>query len=112
MPRFAGLDTSLVAKDKRKYPIDFGLLDTTEAIFEIEIPLNFAVKYIPESITEDNPWSKYSVEYSYRGNKIFFKERKELKKNTVSQEEYAAFKSSFEGLAKKLKQHIVLERIK
>jgi len=112
MPRLAGLDTSLVAKDKRKYPIDFGLLDTTEEIFEIEIPADFIVKYIPESITEDNPWSKYSVEYNYRGNKIFFKQKRESKKNTVSQEEYTAFKNSFEGLAKKLKQHIVLERTK
>jgi len=112
MPRLAGLDSSLVAKDKRKYPIDFGLLDTTETIFEIEIPLNFTVKYIPESITEDNPWSRYSVEYNYKGNKIFFTQKKELKKNFVTQEEYAAFKNSFERLAKKLKQHIVLERIK
>lgn len=112
IPELASLDTSLVAKDKRKYAIDFDILDTKEMTFEIEIPDNFTIKYIPESISEENSWLKFSVEYNYKDNKIYFKKRMELKKNTIPEEEYADFKDFFEGLAKKVKQKIVLERVK
>ena len=112
MPQLAGLDTSLVAKDKRKYAIDFGILDSKETIFEVEIPRNFAIKYIPESINEDSPWLKFKVEYNRKDNKIIFRQKIEAKKYIVPEEDYPIFKAFFESLAKKLKQRIVLEKIK
>ena len=112
MPQLSGLDTSLVAKDKRRYPIDFTILDMRETIFEIELPNNFVIKYMPESITEDNPWLKFTVEYNYKENKIYFRQKMELKKNTISEQDYPNFKTLFEGLAQKLKQRIILEKIK
>lgn len=112
MPELASLDTSLVAKDKRKYAIDFDILDTKEIIFEIEIPDNFTIRYIPENISEENSWLKFGVEYNYKDNKIYFKKWMELKKNIIPEEDYAEFKDFFEGLAKKVKQKIVLEKVK
>lgn len=111
MPQLATIDTSLVAKDKRKYPIDFGILDMRETIFEIEFPSNFAIKYIPQSLTQDSPWLKFSVEYSRKDNKLYFRQKIELKKTYVSQVEYPDFKNFFEGLAKKIKQRIVFEKL-
>ncbi len=111
LPGLASLDTSLVAKDKRKYPIDLGLLDFKENIFEIEIPEIFVIKYIPESVNQNSPWLKYSAEYSYANNRIYLTQKIELKKNTISIKEYQSFKYFFESLAKKLKQRVVLERI-
>jgi len=110
MPQLAALDTSLVAKDKRKFAIDFGVLDTKETIFEIEIPKNFVLKYIPDNVTEDSHWLKFMVEYKYKNNKIYFGEKTQIKKDIVTQEEYPDFKIFFEGVAKKIKQRIVLER--
>jgi len=109
MPQLVNLDTSLVAKDKRKYPIEFPVLDTKETIFEIEIPGNFVIKYMPPSITEDNPWLKFMAEYNQKDNKIYFREKIELKKNIISQEDYPNFKTLFEGMAKKIKQRIILQ---
>ena len=112
MPQLAGLDTSLVAKDKRKYALDFEILDTTENIFEIEIPSNFALKYIPGNVFEDSPWLEFNIEYNFKSNKISCKENIVWKSNLVTVEEYPAFKKFFENLARKVKQRIVLERIR
>jgi len=110
MPQMASLNTSLVAKAQRRYPIEFPVLDIKETIFEIEIPGNFVIKYMPASITEESPWLKLMVEYEQKNNKIYFTEKIELKKNIISQEDYPDFKILFEGLAKKIKQRIILEK--
>ena len=112
MPQLALLDISLVAKDKRKYGLDFGALDSKETNLEIEIPRNLAVKYLPESVNEDSPWLKFTVEYKPKDNKLYFRQKAELKKNVVSEAEYQDFKKFFEGLARKIKQRIVVERIR
>ncbi|MDD4893951.1 MAG: DUF3858 domain-containing protein, partial [Candidatus Omnitrophica bacterium] len=110
MPQLASLDTSLVAKDKRRYPIEFPVLDVKEASFEVEIPENLTVKYMPPSISEDSPWLKFMAEYKQKNNKIYFTQRIELKKNIISQDDYFNFKPLYENLAKKIKQRIILEK--
>ncbi|MFA5144825.1 MAG: DUF3857 domain-containing protein [Candidatus Omnitrophota bacterium] len=111
-PQLAFLDASLVAKDKRKYDLDFGVLDIKETILEIEMPSCLAIKYLPDSVSEESPWLKFMVEYKYKNNKIYFRQKVELKKNIISRAEYPDFKYFFEGLAKKIKQRIVAEKIK
>ncbi|MCX5703108.1 MAG: transglutaminase-like domain-containing protein, partial [Candidatus Omnitrophica bacterium] len=112
MPQLAGLSTALAAKDKRKYPIDFGVLDTKEQILEIAITDNFIIKYIPQGIAADSPWLKITVDYSHKNNKIYFRQATQTKKAKVPEEEYPDFKKFIEGVAKKIKQRIVIERIK
>ena len=112
MPQLFGLDTSLVAKDKRRYAIELGILDSKETIFEIEIPANFAITYIPDNVDEESPWVNCSADYKHEGNKIYFRQKVRFKKNAVLQEEYQDFKAFFEMLAKRLKQRIVLEKIR
>ncbi len=109
-PQLAELDASIIAKDKRKYPIDFGFLDSKETVFDIEIPKNFIIKYIPQSINQDSPWLTFIAEYSHRNNKINFRQKTQLKQTVVSEEEYADFKKFFENLAQQTRQRIVLER--
>lgn len=111
MPQLAGVDTSLVAKDKRVYPVDLGTPDAREINLNIRLPENFVVKYMPGDVVEDSPWLSYSAEYRYNGKILSFKQRTELKNSTISQQEYSVFKGFFEGLAKKLKQRVILERI-
>jgi tetratricopeptide (TPR) repeat protein len=110
MPQLAAVDMSLIAKDKRRYPIDFAMLDSKETIFEVAIPQNFVIKYIPESVCEDSPWFKFIAEYKQKSGTIYFRQGVELKKVQVCEEEYPVFKSSIEALAKRIKQRVVLER--
>lgn len=112
MPQLAGLDASLVAKDTRRYPIDFGILDARDNVFKIELPSNFTVKYIPRDVIEDSPWLKFNIEYKRTDNKIIIEQNTELKKTRISESEYPEFKNFFENLAKRIKQRIVLERMR
>jgi hypothetical protein len=111
LPQLASFDLSLVAKDKRKYPIDFSILDAKETILTVEIPPNFVVKYLPQGIVKDSPWFNSVVEYYFKDNKLSFRQKTELKKTEVSENEYADFKSLLEGLAKKAKERVILEKI-
>ncbi|MFH0912822.1 MAG: DUF3857 domain-containing protein [Candidatus Omnitrophota bacterium] len=110
MPQLAKLDATLAAKDKRKYPIDFSVLNTEETVSEIEIPAGLIIKYMPVSISEDSPWLKFIVEYKQKDNKIYFRQKAEIKRCIISEEDYSVFKIFFESLTKKIKQRIVLEK--
>jgi hypothetical protein len=112
LPQLFELDTSLVAKDKRRYALDFGLLDSKETTVEIEIPADFDIKYIPENVSAENPWLSFKAEYIRKNRTLKFHQKLEIKRDTVNQEEYPEFKNAFENLAKKVKQRMVLERIK
>lgn len=109
MPQLSGLPTAFVAKDQRRYPLDFEILNSKETLFEIEIPRNFVIKYIPESFGHENPWIKFSIAYSRNNKGLMMKELIEYKRTTVLQEEYQDFKRSCEELAKRLKQRVILE---
>ena len=112
MPQLTALDTALVAKEERRYALDFSLLDIKETIFTVAIPNGFVVKYLPQSLTQDSPWLKLSVEYSQKDQEIIFRQRLELKEVVIPKEQYLKFKSFFQDLARRIKQRIVLERIK
>jgi hypothetical protein len=110
LPQLTDLDSSLTAQDKRVYPVYFGVLDAKESDFEIELPHNLSAKFIPADITEDSPWLKFSAEYKSTAQKIYFKQKLEIKKKTITQEEYPAFKYFYENIAKKAKQRIMLQK--
>ncbi|MDP2941727.1 MAG: transglutaminase domain-containing protein, partial [Candidatus Omnitrophota bacterium] len=109
MPQLGYLDFGLAAKDARKYDLDFKILDTRENNFEIILPRDCRVEYLPENFSQDSPWVKMEISYASRENKIFFSEKAVLKKTRVLQEEYPEFKQFFQQLAKKIKQRIVLK---
>lgn len=110
LPQLSSLDNSLVAKDKRRYPLELNMLDSKEQDYELSLPPGFKVKYLPEDVTEETPWYKIKVAYKYRDDKIYFLQSVVLKKDLICQDEYAGFKRSFGGLAKRLKQRIILEK--
>lgn len=112
MPALVTQDTSLVAKDKRKYPLDFSVLETNESMFEIELPKNLNVKYMPENVQEDSPWMSFTAEYMKKDNRILFRGKLASKKREIPESEYSDFKNFLEGLSKRVKQSIILERIK
>lgn len=110
MPQLTGLDTALVAKERRKYPLDFALLESKETILEIGLPVNFVLKYLPENVKQENPWFNYEVEYRQQTGKIIMQQKLESKVEKIPSEEYPKFKEQFSTLAKKIKQRIVLEK--
>jgi cellulose synthase operon protein C len=112
LPQLADVDTGIVAGDKRSYPIDLDMLDIKGTELNMSVPAGFVVKYMPQDINEESPWFKFSARYKYAGREINFRQELEAKRNIVSEEEYPAFKKSLETLSKKIKQRIILERVK
>ncbi|MFA5115067.1 MAG: DUF3857 domain-containing protein [Candidatus Omnitrophota bacterium] len=110
MPQLAIVDTSVVAREQRRYPLDFDILDSKKTVFEIEIPRDFKVKYMPQSVDRDSRWLRFKAGYQLKGNSIIFTQDAQLKKISVPVGEYADFKEFFEDLAKSVKQRIVLEK--
>lgn len=110
MPQLGSLDASLVAKDKRAYPLEFGYLDTRETEYRIALPAGYSTRYIPETFLEDSPWMKMSGVYERKPHEIVFRQRIETKKVAVSREEYGRFKAFYETLLRRLKQRIILEK--
>ncbi len=111
-PQLSNLDTSLCVKDKRKYPVDLGLFDTKEFDFDIVLPDDFVVKYIPVSLKAESKWLSCDVQYVASRNRIYFKQRVVAKENEVNRLEYEDFKAFTERLARDMKQRIVLEKVK
>ncbi|MFH0855630.1 MAG: DUF3857 domain-containing protein [Candidatus Omnitrophota bacterium] len=110
LPQLASVNTSLASKPKRKYPLDLGFLDTKEEYLDIELPDGFAIKGMPDNLSEDSPWLKLEVEYRHKGNTISFRQKTETKKKIIPQNEYAHFKAFLEKLAQDLKQRVILEK--
>lgn len=109
MPQLAQFDNSIVAKEKRNYPLDLGLLDMKKTVFEIDLPAGFIVKYLPESIQEDSPWLSYNVSYANNRQSIKFNQEIKFKRNIIFQEEYDDFRKFCSSLSKKIKQRVILE---
>jgi len=112
LPQLASIENSFIAKDSRAYPLDFVILNDKEIQYSIDIGESFIVKYLPQNISEDSPWFKFELGYKIQGKKIIFTQKSELKNKIVLEKDYQEFKKFFQNLAKKVKQRIVLEKIK
>lgn len=110
IPPLAGVDTSIVAQDKRAYPLEMGQPDSKESVFEIKLENNFTVKYLPEKVDIQSPWLDYLVNYEFKGKVLKISQKEILKLREVRPEEYPEFKRFLEDLAGKLKEYIILEK--
>ena len=109
LPQFAKLDTSIVAKDARQYPLELGQKSLSESIFEMELPATVKVKYLPKAIDVKNQWGEYSVTYELKRKTLKVSQRQLSKARQISKEEYPAFKQFMEDMAITSDEHIILE---
>ncbi len=110
LPAFSQINTAIVAKDNRRYPIDLGLPYKKELIFKIELPQDYKIKYIPDSITYENEWMYFDNGYEVKSQELYFHETQINKKSVVETVKYNEFKNGLEELAKKIDQRVILEK--
>jgi len=110
LPPLADVDTSLVAKKARSYPIDLGVPQAKTVELLLVIPSQFKVKYLPEDTAQESPWINASVRYQEKGNTIHFIQETQINKNTVSPQEYPEFKKFLEDFSRQVQQRVVLEK--
>ena len=109
-PQLATLDTSVVAKQLRRYPLDLGMPDTVIEEFEVVLPQKFKLKYLPANFKKSNPWMDFSVEYQLKGNQLYFKQTIQIKKRYVALSEYLEFKEFLESISTQIRQRVVFQR--
>ncbi|MFZ2384837.1 MAG: DUF3857 domain-containing protein [Candidatus Omnitrophota bacterium] len=109
IPQLASADTSLAAREKRVYDIEFDMLDRRESEQEVVLPAGWKVRYLPESFSEDSPWLKLDVNYAVKGGSLLFSQKTEIKRRTVPAAEYGDFREFCRGLARRTKERVVLE---
>ena len=110
IPQFAAVDTSLVAKDTRSYPLELGQPALSQMDIEIKLADIFTLKYLPESLDVKSKWFDYSVSYELKEKALKVSQKQIIKTRQVPQEEYAGFKKFLEELAIKLDEHIIVEK--
>lgn len=109
--QFAGIHADMVVKDKRLYPIEFSGLEQEEKAVIMELPKGLKVKYLPQTIEEDNKWfycfSRYELSAN---NKIQFHWVFRVKQRGVDLADYSAYKKVLEDTALRLDQRALLEK--
>ena len=110
IPQSANVDTSLVAKDRRGYPLELGNPSLNETYLEITLADDFIVKYLPESLDARSRWLDYLVSYELKGRTLTVSQKQRVKTRQVLREEYPDFKKFLEDLAIKVDEHIILEK--
>lgn len=110
VPQLASADTSLTAREKRVYDIEFDILDRRESAQEIVLPAGWKVRYLPGSFSEDSPWLKMEVGYYLKGGSLFFRQKTEIKRRRIPAAEYGEFREFCRRLALRTKERVVLEK--
>lgn len=110
MDQFGDIDTASVVREKRRYPIEHGILHTEEETIEVELPAHLEVKYVPQPVVATNRWfdidSRYDVE---AGRLIRWRWVSRLKEKVIPVAEYGHYKKAVEEVASLLNQHVVLK---
>ncbi|MEA1965088.1 MAG: DUF3857 domain-containing protein [Candidatus Aerophobetes bacterium] len=111
IPQLGGLSAALVSREKRNYPLDFRVPDEFQNLFELQLPQNLEIKYLPLPVVSDTKWFAYINKYSFSGESIYFEERLVHKRTTVSVEEYGEFKRIYEEIARQADKQIILRKV-
>jgi len=106
------IDHKLLSKDQRKFPIDFEGFHSREAKIGIVLAKNLRVKYLPESFSLENPWFEVKVSYKKLKNRIDFYQNFRVKQRFVEAEDYSEFTRHLEKAIYRLREEIILEKIR
>ncbi len=97
--------------ESRMYPIvDYGHEDTLREQITVKFPKGYAVEGLAPKVRLSSPAAEYSVVYKLSGNSLLATREFIRKKNTVSPEEYAAYRKFYNDVLKEDTRQIVLRK--
>jgi len=109
LPQWGGIGTSLVSKEKRKYPVKSRFSSEELVRSEIKFPGNWDVKFIPEEIKEDNEWFLYSRKFNVKDKTIIYEEKTVSKGKDIDVSDYGRYRKIILDLNQKTRNQVVLE---
>ncbi len=100
-------------QENRVYPVNFGNLSEEQLFFNLAIPDNYELDYVPEANTIIN--SELKLEYSYKIQKMesFVQIMLNIKrgKTEYHPDEYKELKTFYDTVVKSINENIVLKKI-
>lgn len=99
--------------EDRRYPVDLICPKDLSSTILVQLPKEYAVKKLPESIKFSNPDGSASFTYlaSSSGSGIQFKVTLKLTKTIFAEDEYKELRSFFSEVAKKINEPLELSKI-
>jgi tetratricopeptide (TPR) repeat protein len=109
LPQLAVLDTSIVAKQLRRFPLDLGMPSIRITQVDITLPPHFKLKNLPGDFKESSRWLELSVEYGMEGNHFYFKQTTQTKKRQIPLSEYSEFKTFMENVSTSIRERVIFQ---
>jgi len=107
LPQWGGVDTDIVSKVSRKYPLEKSFPSETDIKNTISLPAGFSAEFIPEEITEDNRWFSYVRKFTVSGNVLSYEEKTKDKGIPVACADYAKYREKIMALDKKARSQLI-----
>lgn len=104
------IDYQVLAKEERKFAVDFDSSYGEKGKVEIILPKNLKVYHLPKEQNQENKWFKYKAQYTIDKNKIIFDQEIFFKTRFVEPKEYKDFKKELEKTLQYLRERVVLKR--
>lgn len=98
----------LTLETDRVTPFDLDHLSAYNGHYELEIPKNYAVKYLPENFSLDNSVMKIDCQYVNSAGRITLDLKIKLKKILVEQPEFALWNETIKKLKNTYTQTLIL----
>ncbi|MBU0549848.1 MAG: DUF3857 domain-containing protein [Candidatus Omnitrophica bacterium] len=106
-PHLAVLDTSVVAKESRRYPLDLGTPGSKITRLDVILPAGFEIYYLPDNFQKKSPWMDIDVKYNMEENNFYFQQITRLKIRDIPLSEYPEFKDFIEGISRQIRERVV-----
>ncbi|HAJ56403.1 MAG TPA: hypothetical protein DCL35_01390 [Candidatus Omnitrophica bacterium] len=111
--QLGGMDTSGIAKESRRYPIELAALAAYEEDIQVELPAHLEVKYLPGPVHVETKWFDFTNRYEMTGKNTFhFYSLNRAKERLIPAEDYAGYKRAIEQAAALADQQLILEEKK
>ena len=108
-PQWGDIDTSIVAKEKRKYPIKASLPSEDIVQTTLLVPASWKAVFVPENTDEENKWFSLSRQFRLSGNELIYTEKTVTNNEDVSPEDYAKYRALLFDLHRRTRNQAVFE---
>ncbi|HSN48482.1 MAG TPA: DUF3857 domain-containing protein, partial [Flavobacterium sp.] len=101
------LEKVLLEKD-RSAPFEFEHLNYINSQYELEIPQNYSVQYLPKNFSLDNDYIKADIVYEVKNNKIFLNLRLKQKKLLLDKPDFELWNNTVKDLKNNYADTLIL----
>ncbi|MFH2083759.1 MAG: DUF3857 domain-containing protein [Candidatus Omnitrophota bacterium] len=108
-PQWGGVDTALVAKEERKYPVKASLPSEESVETRLILPPSWKAVFIPEDINEENKWFSMNRQFRLSGSELIYTEKTVTNNEDVTPEDYKKYRALMFDLHRRTRSQAVFE---